>query len=126
MGFIISNPNPKNNLTGDCVIRAISIAENRSWDDIFIELMVKCFNLKDMPSTNRAWGAYLHDLGYKRTVIPNECPDCYTLTDFTNDHPKGTYIVATGTHAIAARNGNYYDTWDSGQETVLYYWSKEN
>lgn len=126
MGFILSNPNPKNKITGDCVIRAISIATGKSWDDVFVELMAKSFDMKDMPSTNQVWGAYLHDLGYKRTIIPNECPDCYSVQDFTNDHPSGTYILATGTHAIAAKNGNHYDTWDSSGETVIYFWEKEN
>ena len=35
------NPNPINNITGDCVIRAISIVKGRTWDDIFIDLMLK-------------------------------------------------------------------------------------
>ena len=125
MGFIMSNPNPKNNYTGDCVIRAISIAEGRDWDDIFIELMAKCFDLKDMPSTNKAWGAYLHSIGYKRHIIPDTCPDCYTIIDFTRDHPQGNYILGTGTHVVAVKHGNYYDTWDSGLEIPLVYWTKE-
>lgn len=125
MGFIMSNPNPKNNYTGDCVIRAISIAEGRDWDDIFIELMAKCFDLKDMPSINKAWGAYLHSIGYKRHIIPDTCPDCYTVIDFTRDHPQGNYILGTGTHVVAVKHGNYYDTADSGLETPLVYWTKE-
>lgn len=126
MGFIVSNPNPNNNKTGDCVIRAISIATEKSWDDVFIELMLKAYSMKDMPSTNRVWYSYLHDLGYTRTVIPNTCPDCYNINDFTRDHPKGTFIVGTGTHTVAIRNGNYYDTWDSGMEPIIFYWEKEN
>jgi len=34
-------------------------------------------------------------------------------------------ILATGTHVIAVGDGNYYDTWDSGQEVPIYYWRKE-
>lgn len=125
MSFIILNPNPINNLTGDCVIRAISIAENKSWDDVFIELMVESFQLKDIPSSNYAWGSYLHKIGYRRNVIPNTCPDCYTIKDFVKDYPQGTYIVGTGTHVVAVREGTYYDTWDSGNEIPIYYWKKE-
>jgi len=44
---------------------------------------------------------------------------------FCEDHPYGTYIVGTGTHAIACIDGNYYDTWDSGDESPLFYWKKE-
>jgi len=125
MGFILTNPNPKNNLTGDCVIRAISLVDEQTWDDTFIELMVKSFEMKDIPSANNVWGSYLHDIGYRRNIIPNTCPDCYRVKDFIEDYPTGTYILATGTHVIAVKDGNYYDTWDSGDEVPIYYWKKE-
>lgn len=125
MSFILTNPNPKNNLTGDCVIRAISLVDEKTWDDTFIELMVKSFEMKDIPSANNVWGSYLHDIGYRRGIIPNTCPDCYRVKDFIEDYPTGTYILATGTHVIAVKDGNYYDTWDSGDEVPIYYWKKE-
>lgn len=93
MGFIYYNPNPKDKLTGDCVIRAISIAENVSWDETFLGLMMKCFEIKDMPSDNAAWNEYLQDLGYRKYIIPDTCPDCYKLSDFVHDHPKGVFII---------------------------------
>ena len=118
--FVEVNLNPYKKSVGDCVIRAISAAENEEWDDTFIDLMVKCFQLKDIPSSNSAWGSHLHDLGYSRHIVPDTCPDCYTIEDFTEDHPEGTYILATGTHVVCAKDGNYFDTWPSGQETVIF------
>lgn len=126
MGYVKANPNPRKNLVGDCVIRAISIAENRPWDDVFLELMLKSYDMKDIPSANNVWSAYLHDLGYSRFIIPNTCPDCYTVRDFVHDNPEGTHILATGTHVVAVINGSYFDTWDSGDEVPIYYFEKEN
>lgn len=124
--FIEMNNNPYNKRVGDCVIRAISTVEGRSWDDIFLDLMLKSFDMKDIPSSNIVWSSYLKDVGYSRYIIPNTCPDCYTVRDFTNDNPVGRYILATGTHVIAAIDGNYIDTFDSGDETVIYFFEKEN
>jgi hypothetical protein len=40
-------------------------------------------------------------------------------------HPTGYYLLALDEHVVAVRNGYYYDTWDSGDMIVLYYWEKE-
>ena len=124
--YIESNNNPLNKRVGDCVIRAISAAENTEWDEIFLDLMLKSFEMKDIPSSNYVWGAFLKDLGYSRYVIPNTCPNCYTIRDFANDNPIGTFILATGTHVVAVLDGNYIDTWDSGDEVPVYYFEKED
>ena len=84
------------------------------------------FDMSDMPSSNRVWGEYLYQNGYRRFIIPDSCPDCYTVKDFCKEHPRGKYILATGTHVICVVNGNYYDSWDSGNEVPIYYWRKEN
>ena len=81
--------------------------------------------LHDIPSSNDVWSSYLSTRGFKRYVIPSNCPDCYTIREFVEDYPQGTYILATGTHVIAVKDGNYYDTWDSGDEMPIYYWKKE-
>ena len=123
--FKKTNPNPANNLVGDCVIRAISILTNEDWEYTFLELCIFAFSMHDMPSSNAVWGAYLIDLGYKRYVIPNVCPACFTVRQFCNTHPKGKYLLATGTHVVTVIDGDYYDTWDSGDEVPIYYFTKE-
>lgn len=124
--YIYFNPNPYRNLVGDCVVRAISKATGQTWEDSYLDIVMQGYMMKDMPSSNDVWDAYLIKKGYKRKILPNTCPDCYTIRDFCEEHPKGKYILATGSHVIAVENGNYYDTWDSGDETVVYYYEKEN
>ena len=120
------NPNPINNLVGDCVIRAICILTNKSWDYVFEELCYKAHSMYDMPSSNEVWGEYLLCLGYRRYIIPNTCPACYSVEQFCKDYPLGKYLLATGTHVIAVIDGDYYDTWDSGNEIPIYYFTKED
>ena len=119
------NANPANKNTIDCTIRAISTATGKSWRSVFAGICAEGFESFDMPSSNAVWGRYLRKNGYTRMIIPNTCPDCYTIADFCNDHPYGTYILATGTHVVAVIDGNYYDTWDSGNEIPIFYWQKE-
>lgn len=95
------------------------------WDTVYIHIIVEGYRMKMMPSDNPVWGSYLKRSGYSRHLIPEECPVCYTLKDFCQEYDHGKFLVATGTHVIAVVDGNYYDTWDSGDETVLYYWKKE-
>lgn len=126
MGYVRTNPNPMKNLNNDCVIRAISIVNDSTWDETYLDLLAKGFFMKGMPSSNEVWASYLHDLGYTRKILPDTCPDCYTVKNFIEDYPTGRYILATGSHLVAVINGNYFDTWDSGEEIPIYYWVKEN
>ena len=125
MAFIFYNPNPDKKLVGDCVIRAISIVMNQDWEKTYLDIALQGYTMKDMPSAKHVWGAYLHNRGFKRYVVPDTCPDCYTVEDFCEDFPTGTYLLAIGTHVVAVQDGNYFDTWDSGNEVPMYYWQKE-
>lgn len=122
--FIRRNPNPLGKSVGDCVIRAISIAFNIPWEDAYVDLADQGFTKCDMPSSNDVWSSYLLDNGFRRKIIPDTCPDCYTIHDFCQDHPRGLYIVATGSHVVAVIDGDYYDSWDSGNEVPIYYFER--
>lgn len=125
MSFVLYNPNPNGAYVGDCTIRALSKAIGTSWYTTYIDLAVQGYMMADMPSSNRVWGQYLMDKGYERRAIPNTCPKCYTIKQFCNDNPRGTYIIGTGTHVVTVKDGDYYDTWDSGDETPIFYYYKE-
>lgn len=124
MAFIISNPNPHGSYVGDCVIRAIAIVEDKSWDEVYLGLAIQGFIMGDMPSSNRVWNEYLKSKGYKRYIVSDDCPECYTIKDFCGEHFKGRYILGTGSHAVAVIDGDWIDTWNSCDETPIYYWTK--
>jgi len=120
------NPNPRGKRVIDCTIRAIAKATDMTWDDVYIQLFLKGFEMKDMMASNAVWSAYLLDRGFSRATIPDTCPDCYTVKDFAWDNPRGTFILGTGSHAICVEDGDYFDSWDSGDEIPIYYFRKEN
>ena len=117
--------NPMKSRVGDCTIRAISKALGQSWDKTFVGIAMQAFCSCDMPSSNAVFGAYLKSKGYERNVVPSDCPDCYTVSDFCEDHPEGTFILALDKHVVTVIDGDYFDTWDSGDEEVIYFWVKK-
>lgn len=82
--------------------------------------------MADMPSANNVLSAYLRKRGFRRYVIPDSCPDCYTVHDFAADHPRGCYVLALNGHVVAVEDGHYFDSWDSGAEIPIYYWHRED
>lgn len=123
--FVYYNPNPSGKRVGDCVIRAITKLTDSEWEHVYMEISLHGFMLKDMPSANYVWGTYLQENGFKRFMISDTCPNCYTVSDFCRDNPVGRYLLATGSHVVTVEDGNYFDTWDSGDEVPIYYWCKE-
>lgn len=119
------NPNPKNKNVGDCVIRAIAIATDQLWEDVYLDICIKGYIMSDMPSSNNVWSSYLTEKGWKYHYLQNTCPFCYTINDFCNEHKTGTYILATGSHVVCIKEGKYLDAWDSGDKIPMFYFSKE-
>ena len=122
--YIYYNPNPLKLSVGDCTIRAISKVTNQTWKQTYLDLLTQGFIMYDMPSSNRVWAELLKLYGFKKFYIPDMCPDCYTIREFCYDHPVGEYVVGTGEHVVAIVNGDYYDSWDSGNEIPIYYFER--
>ena len=121
MGYIEYNPNPEGKRTDDCVVRAIAKVMGYDWEKAYADLSVSGMQNHDLWNKNYVWINYLRKNGFNRAIIPNTCPDCYSVEQFCKDHPRGTYVLGTGTHVVAIVDGNYYDTWDSGQEVPIFY-----
>jgi hypothetical protein len=117
------NPNPLNKNTGDCAVRAISKALNISWDKAKTYLDVYSMDEAEVETSDIVWGKILHEHGFKmETVLCESCNN--NLEDFCRTHPTGTYVVKLPNHVVCAKDGCYYDSWDSGKEIVIYCWRK--
>lgn len=114
------NPNPTGRHVGDCTVRAISKAMGQAWDKTYWGLCIEGGIAKDMPSSNAVWGAYLKRYGYHRHLAPDDI----TVGEFAEKYDQGTYILALSGHVVCVVDGILYDTWDSSNEIVLYYWTK--
>ena len=125
MAYVFYNPNPAGKFTSDCVVRAIAKLMNFDWNTAYLNLSMSAFDTKSIISADEAWGEYLLDNGFKRYIIPDTCPRCYTVAQFANDNPRGRFLLKisgnTSGHVVAVVDGDYYDTWDCGGCVPIYY-----
>jgi len=122
--WIYANPNPCRSEEPDCVVRAIAIATGKTWDEVHWDLCVLSHEKCTMPSVNWLWELYLKRNGFEKFLLPDNCPECITVRKFCERYREGTYIIGTGSHAVAIVCGNYVDSWDSGDEIPTYYFRK--
>lgn len=126
MSYANYNPNPAGRSIGDCVVRAVAKAVGTDWDTAYVALAAVGLDAKDLPNADAVWGSYLRRHGFRRKTIEDDTRDGYTVADFAEDHPEGTYVLSMpGRHVVAVCDGAYYDSWDSGNELPTYYYEKE-
>jgi len=118
--FELYNPNPSGKAVGDCTVRALTKALDKTWDEVFVMLTMEAYNMCDMPSSNVVWGNILRENGFTKKA----CPECATFSHFANSHPQGTYLVCTGSHVACVKDGILYDSWNSQNEIVDFYYEK--
>ena len=116
MSFKFYQPNNKQEIAYDCVIRALSKVFNKSWLEVFDELVRIARNLQVIPNEDKCFNEYLKDYPLKK--IKKSKP---TIKEFAKVH-KGTYIVRAPNHLVAVDNGDYFDCWDCGDLKVYKYW----
>lgn len=126
MAYVFYNANPINRDSIDCIVRAIALATGTDWDTAYLALSVRGFIRKNVINADRLWQGFLEDHGFESHAISSECPDCMTVEEFCAAHPSGLYVLATQNHVLTALDGDWYDTFDSGGETVLRYWTKRS
>ena len=81
------NANALKNNVNDCVIRAISKAEGKSWDKTYIELS----------KIAQSEGILLDDVNFVENYLDTRyrraCHKSKTVGEFANEHPRGTYLI---------------------------------
>ena len=117
------NPNPKDKNTGDCAVRAISKALGVSWEKAKILLDVYSMDEAEVETSDLVWGRILAEHGFKMQAL--YCNDGCTLNGFCEHNPNGVYVVKLPNHVVCVADGDFYDSWDSGNESPIYCW-REN
>lgn len=122
MAYMEFNINPCHNRVSDCTVRAIATAFGICWEEAFDRLSSHARRMCDMPDADVVWWDFLEKEGFRYHAVRSDCPSCVTVAEFCRAHPRGVYVIATQRHVLCAIDGDWYDTWNSGNEIVLHTW----
>ncbi len=119
MNFIKTNPHPAGKKTGDCVVRALAIAEDKRWLDVYDALCKLGRKLHEMPNSRKTYEAYLVKRGWVKQKMPKH-PNGkrYKLRELADENPRGVVIASVVHHLAAIKDGNLMDTWNCGNKCV--------
>lgn len=111
---------------GDCVVRALTKVMNKTWLEVFNELIPYAIEIQCMPNSKTCYESYLKDNGFEYHGISNRKGSKRpTVESFTKEHKTGTFFLNVANHVVSVVDGIYYDTWDSGQCCLYGYYEKE-
>lgn len=110
---------------GDCVIRALCKATGKEWPMIFDDLVPIARTIQCMPNGKPCYEEYLKRNGFTYHGVSNKKGTKRpTVATFSKKNKNGTYVLRVAHHLVASENGNYYDTFDSGDMSMYGYWEK--
>ena len=120
MAYINYNANPKGLKTGDCVIRALSKATGKSWDEVYTELFEIGFKKKRLPNEDPVFKAFLKKNNFiESPAIRNEYGKMISVEEFSKRVDADTmYIIQTRKHLTVVFNGDISDTWNTSRQTA--------
>lgn len=116
------NPNPRKKNTGDCAVRALSMALGTDWNKAKLYLDAYSMHEAEVETSDIVWGRILAENGFVMQSL--FCNDGCTLEGFCQRNPKGLFVVKLPNHVVCVKDGVYFDSWDSGNEIPLYCWRK--
>lgn len=137
--FHFYNANPKNRITGDCVVRAISLALDQDYNKTVMELAEMQCRTGYNNADKKLYGKYLEGKGWIKRSQPRKADGTkYTGEEFCREISKsieflGKTIVANigGHHIVCIKETSplgyhkVHDIWDSTDGCIGNYWIKK-
>lgn len=102
MSYQFYNANVKGNFVNDCVVRAVSTAESKSWNETYQELS-KLAEVQGILLDDVNFVEPLLDARYERS-----CHKSKKVGEFAEENTEGTYLVTMAGHitCIIDRRGD--------------------
>ena len=143
--FLYYNANPKNRITGDCWLRAISTGLEEDYNEVLMEMVQVHIDTGYEMSCDKAVDRYLESKGWVKHKQPRKDDNTkYTGSEWCKwlsvNFPKGETgnIICNigGHHMVAIKPTNHgdginsrykvLDIWDSTYRCIGNYWTKRS
>lgn len=132
--FLYYNANPKNRITADCAVRAISTATGINYAKVVRDLADVQVRTGYEATEGKGLEIYMNSIGWIKNKQPRHA-DGKKLTgkefcELLNQMAKGPVVANIGGNhmvAIMRTDGRFkvHDTWDSTDGCIGNYWTKE-
>ena len=126
MYYIEINNNPNNVTTGDCAVRAISLALDKTWKEVYKELTKEGLKSGFIMNDKKNIENYLKQIGFVKEIIRRKDNTKYTVEEFCDELAKKdeTYIVTITQHVTLIKNKTLFDTWNCADNLINNIWIK--
>lgn len=124
MTYKFYNPHPEGKKVGDCVKRALTLATNKDYKTVSLELnrLKKVTGAKKFNDNNN-WKEYVKLQGWEKLSFPAIAGQPRMNGHrFVENYPKGTYLLRMSKHLVTVKDGIIYDTWDCRDKCVYNAW----
>ena len=114
------NVNPSGRTTSDDAIRALSVALDKSWKDIYVLIAKYGLSQQLSMTDKRVIQSVLRILGYKQIRLERQC----NVEQFIKLYAKRnkTYILQIGSSFTVVKNEALIDSYDARKKMLSSYW----
>ena len=116
MSYKFYNANVLGKFHNDCSIRAISLAEGKTWDETYEEL-------SEIAQRN---GIILDDVRFIEPLLDSRyervCYNSKTVGEFAEENPNGIFLITMNGHITCCLDGVIYDTFDCRDRRMWCAW----
>lgn len=119
MAYRYFNANARGNFVNDCVVRAISTAEGKTWDETY----------KELSNIAQRNGILLDDVNFVDPLLDSRydrvCLADTTVGEFASEHPYHIYLITMNGHITCSMYGDIIDTFDCRNRIMKCAWRVE-
>lgn len=116
MSYKFYNANILGEFHNDCTVRAISLAEGKTWDETYSELST-------IAQRN---GIVFDDVNFIEPFLDSRYErQCYKqkyVGEFVEEHPEGIYLITMNGHITCCKDGIIHDTFDCRNRIMWCAW----